>query len=131
MNLVWDTNGTGYLVTEDGVLGLSSPQVYNLFYRVINSDQTKSPFVNAKTPELFNKAEMDIMNANLRLLTASANAQVPIDTSKLASALKDALGKELSVTANIDTAVLAAAFNEVVPRIVKAVNDEAAKRLTA
>jgi hypothetical protein len=131
MNLVWDTVGTGYLVTKDGVLALHSPQVYNLFYRLINSDQSKSPFSGTGSPDTFNRAEMDIMNANLRLLTASANAQVPIDTAKLASALKDALGKELSVTANIDTAVLAAAFNQVVPRIVKAVNDEASKRLSA
>lgn len=131
MNLVWDTEGTGYLVTEDGVLGLASPQVYGLFYRVINSDQTRSPFVNGKAPDVFNRAEMDIMNANLRLLTASANAQVPIDTAKLVSALTDALGKGLSVTANMDPAILAAAFAEATPRIVKAVNDEAAKRLSA
>jgi hypothetical protein len=131
MNLVWDTSGTGYLVTEDGVIGLGSPQVYNLFYRLINSDQTKSPFRSSGTPDTFNKAEMDIMNANLRLLTLSANTQIAIDTAKLASALKDALGEGVSVTANIDTAVLAAAFNEVVPRITKAVNDEAAKRLSA
>jgi hypothetical protein len=131
MNLVWDTVGTGYLVTEDGVIGLGSPQVYNLFYRLINSDQARSPFVNGKVPDTFLRAEMDIINANLRLLTASANAQVPIDTAKLASALKDALGTELSVTADIDVATLAAAFNEVVPRITKAVNDEAAKRLAA
>jgi murein DD-endopeptidase MepM/ murein hydrolase activator NlpD len=131
MNLVWDTTGTGFLVTEDGVMPMGGPLVYNLFYRLINSDQTKSPFANNSTPELFNRAEIDIMNANLRILTAGANAQVAIDPAKLASALKDALGEDLSVTAEIDTATLAAAFNEVVPRIAKAVSDEAAKRLVA
>jgi murein DD-endopeptidase MepM/ murein hydrolase activator NlpD len=131
MNLVWDTSGTGYLVTEDGVIGLGNPQIYNLFYRLINSDQTKSPFVNNAKPDTFNRAEMDIMNANLRLLALSANTQIPIDTDKLAAALKAALGAGVDVKATVDTAALAAAFNEVVPRIVKAVNDEAAKRLSA
>jgi len=131
MHLVWDTNGTGYLVTEDGMMGLASPQVYKLFERVINSDQTKSPFNNTGAPDTFFKAELDIMAANLRLLTASANAQVAIDPVKLASALKDALGKTLSVTADIDPAALATAFAEAVPRIVKAVNDDAAKRLAS
>jgi len=131
MNLVWDTSGTGYLVTEDGVMGLGSPQIYNLFYRLINSDQNKSPFRDSGTPDTFNKAEMDIIAANLRLLTASANAQVAIDPVKLASALKDALGTELSVDADIDPKVLAAAFAEAVPRIARAVANEAAKRLAA
>lgn len=131
MHLVWDTSGTGYLVTDDGVMGLGSPQIYNLFHRLINSDQSKSPFKGSGAPDTFNKAEMDIIAANLRVLTAGANAQVAIDPVKMASALKDALGTELSVDADIDPVVLAAAFAEATPRIVKAVNDDAARRLAS
>lgn len=129
MKLVWDTNGTGYLCTEDGVAGLASPQVYNLFYRLINANQAASPFVNNARPDTFNKAEMDIINANLRLLAVSVNTQVGIDVPKLVRALSDALGKTFNVTADIDPAELAAAFDTAVPRIAKAVTDEAAKRL--
>jgi hypothetical protein len=56
---------------------------------------------------------------------------VAIDPVKLASALKDALGKGLSVTATVDPDILAAAFASATPRIVKAVNDEAARRLAS
>ena len=78
MDLVWDTDGTGYLGTEDGLMGLASPQVYNLFYRVINSNQGNSPFVNGARPDTFNLAEVGIMRASLRLLTLSANTQVAV-----------------------------------------------------
>lgn len=131
MRLCFDTGGTGYLVTDDGVLGLSSPQIYNLFHRLITSDQTRNPFVNGSRPETFNKAEMDIMAANIRILTAGANAQVAIDTAKLAAALKSALGSDWVAGVDVDPEVLAAAFAVATPRIAKAVADEAARRLSA
>ena len=68
MLLVLDTTGTGWIVTPDGFGGLASPQIYQLFYRLINSDQTKSPFVNGMRPENFLRAEVDIMDKQLKLL---------------------------------------------------------------
>ena len=131
MDLVWDTDGTGYLVTEDGLMGLASPQVYNLFYRVINSNQGNSPFVKGARPDTFNLAEVGIMRASLRLLTLSAKTQVAIDVVKLNSALGDALGRQFDVTADIDTDELAAAFAVAVPRITKAILDSVADRASA
>lgn len=113
MDLVWDTDGTGYLVTEDGLMGLASPQVYNLFYRVIDSNQVNRPFVNVARPDMFNRAEVEIIRASLRLLTVSAITQVAIDVVKLTSALGDALGAKF------------------VPRITKAILDSAADRASA
>lgn len=70
MFLIWDTVGGGYLSTPDGVVGVTK-QEYNLFYRMINSDQLPTPFATeVKTyvpaarvgkPQTFNKAELDIM----------------------------------------------------------------------
>lgn len=133
MRLVWAEN-VGYLVTEDGFTPLASPQVYSLFYRLINSDQSKSPFAGSGAPDNFNKAEIDIMNATLRLVALSVNTQVAIDTVKLAAALSKALGTKfdtVNVQAVVDPKVLAAAFEVAIPRIAKAVNDTAAARLAA
>jgi hypothetical protein len=74
---------------------------------------------------------MDIMAANIRILTAGANAQVAIDTAKLAAALKSALGSDWVAGVDVDPEVLAAAFAVATPRIAKAVADEAARRLSA
>jgi len=98
MYLQWTTDGSGWLVTEDGWLGLGSPQVYNLFYRVINSDQTKSPFTNGARPDTFLRAEVDIMNAQQRLLRTANAVGTTIDPQKLASALTDAIGKSITAT---------------------------------
>lgn len=96
MLLTWDTRGTGWLVTEDGFAGLGSPEIYQLFYRLINSEQSRSPFVNAKKPETFLPAEIQIMNGQLTLL-ARANAMgQTIDPVQLAAALSEALGKPVS-----------------------------------
>jgi len=131
MYLVWDTIGSGYLVTDDGFCGLASPQIYNLFYRLINSDQSHSPFGGTGTPDTFNKAETDMMNSTLKLMALSNRTGVAIDVPKLASALSDALGTKFdhTSTAVVDPTVLAAAFDIAVPRIAKAVNDVAAQRL--
>jgi hypothetical protein len=140
MKLVWDTAGTGYLVTEDGVLALGGPQIYNLFYRVINSNQLATPFdvkgwipsAQGGQPQVFLKAEMDIMNANLKLLSVQKQTGVTIDPTKLASALKDALGSELKVDADLsddDIAKLASAYDVAVPRIAAAVVKQAGSAL--
>lgn len=130
MKLIW-AGSTGYLLTDDGIIGLPSPQVYNLFYRVINSDQTKSPFNQSGTPDMFNKAEVDIMAGQLRLLTVSANTGVPIDVDKLAKTLGLALGATFDPTVEIEAGALAAAFEVALPKIAAAVNRDAAARLSA
>lgn len=146
MRLDWDTNGTGSLTTEDGVVGLPSMQVYNLFYRKINSDQLKHPapdqvknFIPGATggqPMLFNAAEQSIMNNTLHLLAASATTQVAIDPAKLKSALQDALkaaGTEITINADtdIDPAELAAAFEAATPRITAALIKQTGAALAA
>jgi hypothetical protein len=125
------------------VLGLSGPAVYNLFYRIINSNQLKSPFDGiekwvpgrqAGTPDTFLKAEMDIINANLRLLSAQKNTGIGVDVDKLASALEDALGGKLNVDASLsddDLTKLAAAYEAAVPRVVNALVKQAGEKLAS
>lgn len=120
MKLIWDTIGTGYLITQDGVIGLPSMQVYNLFWRVINSDQ------KSMRPDTFLRAEMDIMNAHLNLLALSVNTQVAIDVDKLAKTLSEALGSMLDPQVTLDPAMLAAALDIAVPKIAAAVTRDAA-----
>jgi hypothetical protein len=98
MLLTMDTAGTGWIVTADGFGGLASPQIYHLFYRLINSDQTRSVFVNGVKPENFLRAEVDIMDRQLKLLAKANATGQTIDPVKLAAALSDALGKEVSAT---------------------------------
>jgi murein DD-endopeptidase MepM/ murein hydrolase activator NlpD len=59
MYLIWSTGGTGYLVTPNRVIGLRSMAHYNLFKRIINSNQA------ADQPEIFNQLEIDQINAYL------------------------------------------------------------------
>ncbi|GAA1621084.1 hypothetical protein GCM10009679_27390 [Saccharothrix algeriensis] len=59
MYLIWSTGGTGYLVTPNRVIGLRSMAHYNLFKRIINSNQA------AAQPEVFNALEIDQINAYL------------------------------------------------------------------
>lgn len=92
MYLTWTTDGTGWLVTEQGWTGLPSAQVYNLFHRLINSEQRDSPFLNGKAPEQFNRAEVDIMAAQQRLIAVGVQLQTQIDPVQLAAALSEALG---------------------------------------
>lgn len=133
MRLAW-AESTGYLVTEDGWQGLPSPQIYNLFYRLINSDQSASPFANGRIPENFNRAEVDIMNNQLRLLRVANRVDVQIDGVKLASAISDELKKAgIPVTVEnlqdaefvVDQDALAKAFEAAVPRVAKAIVKEA------
>lgn len=128
MRLVWAA-GTGYLVTEDGFHGLASPQIYNLFFRLINSNQANSPFGNGATPDIFNRLEIDMMNAQLKLVATSVQTQISLDSIKLASAISDELVKRgIPVTVanlqdakfKVDDAQLAIAFDAAVPRVAKA-----------
>lgn len=134
MKLFWDTLGTGYLSTEDGISGLGSPQIYNLFARVINSDQKKNPFWNADRPETFLRAEIDIMNNHLKLHRTANQIGTQIDGVKLASAISDELKKKgIPVTIEnlqdaefeVDAEVLAAAFEAAVPRVSAAIVKQA------
>ena len=133
MQLAWSTDGTGWLVTEDGWHGLPSPQVYQLFYRLINSDQSKSPFVNGAVPDRFLKSEADIIAAQLKLLRVGNQVGAVVDPIKLASAIADALNAggalDVQVTVEnlqdakfeVDPVALAAAFDAAVPRVSKAI----------
>lgn len=79
MYLIWSTDGTGWLLGANGVTGLSQ-QEYNLLFRVITSDQTRTPFVDAVKPftpvgkpgkpHEFNREEIGILNNVLNRLTA-------------------------------------------------------------
>jgi hypothetical protein len=142
MFLDWDTGGTGYLTTEDGVLPLTSPTVYNLFFRKINSDQLLTPFAvpqvpGAKSgrPDTFLKAEQDIVNANLRILASSVQTSIPLDPAKLASAVADAIGGKLDVTVESDLseedlAKLSAAYEAAATRIGAALVKQAGAALS-
>ncbi len=132
MYLAWSTDGTGWLVTQDGWHGLPSMQIYSLFRRLINSNQA------ANQPELFNATEVQMMNSHLQLVKAANQAGVQIDAVKLASALRDELVKVgVPVTienlgeANfqVDTAALAAAFEAAVPRVSAAIVKQAGQLL--
>jgi murein DD-endopeptidase MepM/ murein hydrolase activator NlpD len=59
MYLIWSTGGTGYLVTPNRVIGLRSMAHYNLFKRIINSNQA------AAQPDVFNELEIAQINAYL------------------------------------------------------------------
>lgn len=141
MKLFWTVEGTGYLSTANGVIGLASPQIYNLFYRLINADQKRTPFqsdidgfiggASLGYPMQFNEAEKDIMNAHITLIAKANLAGVQIDTGKLVSALNDALESGLTVDAKVSDAQLADAFNKAVPRISDALLKQAGQKLSA
>lgn len=141
MLLCWDTIGTGYLVTPDGTHGLASPQVYNLFYRLINSDQLKTPFgsqvagfvggVKSGMPDTFLKAEMDIINANLKIIATSVRTGVAVDVEKTAAALSDALGKKFDPSVELDVEDLARAFDTAAPRIAASMVKQAGEKMAS
>lgn len=110
MYLEWDTGGTGYLVTEVGIIGLPSMQIYTLFKRVITRDQ------NTDRPDTFLRAEIDMMNATLQGLARSVVGgpiSIPtLDTAKLADAVVTALNtKGISATVKADDPALAKALD--------------------
>lgn len=112
MKLIWNTTGGGYLLTEDGMTGLTE-QEYKLFYRLINSDQTSSPFVNGKLPDSFNQEELNMMNQKLRALAianATATVVAPLDPGVITQAVKDAL-VGASIPATVDTDALGTAVS--------------------
>lgn len=137
MILDWAGN-TGYLTTDDGTLALTSMQVYNLFYRKINSDQLFHPnpasvaaWVPAAKPgrpQEFNAAEQDIVNAHLKLLSTQKATQITVDPTKLAAALKDAL-PGWSADVEVSPEALGKAFDIATPRVVNAILNEQARRL--
>jgi hypothetical protein len=110
MYLFWDTGGTGWLATDFGCVGLPSMQIYNLFYRVIKSDQSSS------RPDTFNRAEVDMMSATLVGLARGAVGgpiSIPtLDTTKLADAVVTALNaKGITATVAADDKALAKALD--------------------
>lgn len=60
MRITKDTDGKIYLVTEDGFYWLESPQIVNLFVRLINS--------TTSAQDTFNRAEIDMMRNVLNKL---------------------------------------------------------------
>lgn len=150
MYLIWG-GPTGYLVTEDGALALASPQIYNLFYRVINSDQLVTPFGGMNTwipgavlgkSSQFLQAEVDIMNAHLKLLSVQKETQVTIDPTKLASAVSDELRKKgvtvdlkdldwSAETGELIAKQVATAFEGAIPRITNAIVKKQGESLVA
>lgn len=136
MRLVWDTTGNGYLVTTDGALPVGSPLIYNLFYRLLNSNQLATPFVSEVKPFIgaavggkpheFTRTEVGLLDTQFKLLAASVKTGVAIDVDKLAAALGESLGEGLTVTAELTVEDLARAYEGAAPRIIRALGKAAA-----
>lgn len=97
MYLAWTTDGTGWLVTEDGWSGLPSMQIYNLFKRVITSNQA------AAQPDTFLRAEVTMMDNILHAIAKTNAAPITLptfDTAKLADAVVTALNAK-GITAKV------------------------------
>lgn len=101
MYLEWDTGGTGWLVLEPAWIGLPSMQIYNLFKRVINSNQA------AGQPDTFLRIEVDMMvgiqQAVYRGMLAGGISIPTLDTTKLADAVATALSAK-GIPANVNAA---------------------------
>jgi hypothetical protein len=101
MKLQWDTGGTGWLVLDAGWIGLGSMQIYNLFKRVINSNQASD------RPDTFNRAEVDMMNSVQHAcyigVVGGPTTPVTFDSAKLADAVATALAAK-GIKATIDPA---------------------------
>lgn len=88
MKLVWDTNGKGYLATDDGIVWVENGRDYDLFVRLIKS--------TPDSREVFLSAEIDIMNRYLHTLAKSnsvamegATVTVQVDNNAIAKAVND------------------------------------------
>lgn len=88
MKLIWDTNGKGYLATDDGIVWVENGRDYDLFVRLINS--------TPESREVFLSAEIDIMNRYLHNLAKSnagdisgAQVTVQVDNAAIAKAVND------------------------------------------
>lgn len=136
MYLFWTTDGSGHLAAGAGTAPIPSQQIYNLFFRLINSDQGLSPFYAADgmhnfvpgkygQPQVFNAVERDLMAQQLRLCTLQAQTGVTIEHDKLVSALRDALGGQ--TVGDVTDAQLAAALDTAIPRIAAAVRKQIIK----
>lgn len=99
MKLIWDTAGTGYLITANGSTTLSKDE-YNLFFRVITSDQNRTPFfqeMKAFTPvavegqpHTFTAAEVAAMDAALARIYGDDVAGTKNDiNTHVANAVRD------------------------------------------
>lgn len=139
-NLSWAGN-RGHLTTDGGSTPIANPTVYNLLFRLRNSNQKRTPFQPQVLPYIgdalqgspmdFAVAEQTLIDETLRLHQLSITSGVKIDIVKLATALGDALGAQYRPEKEMDAAELAALFDQAIPRIVAAVTAEAARRLAA
>lgn len=111
MYLEWDTQGTGYLVTEDGILALPNLQVYNLFRRVITSNQ------NADSPDRFLRAEIDIMRSTLQLLSIASISDTGLPQPMLTDELSTSLGRPFDADLVMPADDLAQALKDTVSRL--------------
>jgi hypothetical protein len=141
-NLSFNTDGAGICTSVFGVSGVPTQQLYNLLYRLKNSNQLKTPFhATVKTwvpnaidgqPERMETAEYDIVNGYLSLHRQAAFAGVKLDDAKLRSAISDALkGTVVTSRTEVDPEQLLKAFETVVPRVSAAMLRQAGAALTA
>ncbi|MEL4317381.1 hypothetical protein WJX64_00025 [Leifsonia sp. YIM 134122] len=122
MYLEWDTQGVGYLVTQDGVLPLPNMQVYNLFRRVITSNQ------DTDSPDRFLRAEIDIMRSTLQLLALSSISATELSSPMLVDELSTSLGRPFDVEVVMPADDLAAAFKDTVSRLSTTMNANPLRR---
>ncbi|CAD5999180.1 M15 family metallopeptidase [Agreia sp. COWG] len=145
MKISWDTSGTGYLRTENGIGPIGTMQLLNLFRRSIDIKE-----------ETFNPLEQQMMAGHISMIARSNLTGIALDQAKLTSALIDALSKQadpiagriieglkaapLKFTSQATftdadiakvNAVLATAMNEAVPRISNAITKQAGAALSA
>lgn len=86
MKLAFDTEGRGYLFTSEGVWMFETEADYNLFYRLLTSDQNLTPFADAVRPHapgakegkphVFSREEVVKMESILRSMAAANVLQI-------------------------------------------------------
>lgn len=133
-DLFWDDQGTGYLGTPEGSSGLPSLQLFNLFQRRITAQRKGST-------ETFLRAEVDMMESILILISNSRLTGVKLDVNKLASAVNEELQKsgipvevkDISWDEAVDKSIadsVAAAVKAAEPRIVSALIRQSGEALS-
>lgn len=128
-----NTNVSGRMISALGSFWVPNMQVYNLLLRRRNALLN----AGAGTTDNMLDAEHDILNNYLRSTVQSAVSGIALDGTKYLKALNDAvkeLGSNLVITpemVNIDSELLAKAFDLAVPRIVDAIVKESGKKLSA
>ncbi len=127
------TQVSGRMISALGSFWVPNMQVYNLLLRRRNALLN----AGAGTTDNMLDAEHDILNSYLRSTVQSAVSGIALDGTKYLKALNDAvkeLGSNLVITpemVNIDSELLAKAFDIAVPRIVDAIVKESGKKLSA